>query len=43
MKLPEPLMERVASGDLASVQAVKKMNAAQAPKRENAGADPPGI
>ena len=33
MKLSEPLMERVASGDFASVQAVIKVNAVQAPKR----------
>jgi hypothetical protein len=33
MKLLKPWMERVASGDLASVQAVMKVNAEQAPKR----------
>jgi len=32
MKLPEPLMERIASGDLASVQALKNMNAARTRK-----------
>ena len=33
MKLLKPWMERVASGDFASVQAVRSVNAEQAPKR----------
>jgi hypothetical protein len=33
MKLSEPLVKRVAFGDLASVQAVTRVNAEQAPKR----------
>ena len=40
-KLSKPSMERVALGDSASRQAVTRVNAEQASKRRNVGADPP--
>jgi len=39
-KLPKPSMERVALGNSASRQAVTRVNAEQAPKTNDVGADP---